>query len=76
MGSLRKNVEDKSVVVIREREKINEELERLSKIINLRESGLNKTFTKKIIEMRKMMTSKGFTTSGAASLNESRSKRP
>lgn len=77
MGILRKNVEDKSVIIIREREKINEELERLSKIINLRESGLNKTFTKKIIEMRKIMTSKGVTTTSVnASLNNSRSARP
>ena len=65
------------MIIIREREKINEELERLSKIINLRESGLNKTFTKKIIEMRKIMTSKGVTTTSVnASLNNSRSARP
>ena len=75
MGSMRKQVEDKSVIVVREREKINEELERLSKIINLRESGLNKSFTKKIIEMRKMMTSVRMT-SNTGSVNESRSKRP
>lgn len=48
-------MEEKSGVIVREREKINEELERLSKIINLRESGLNSTFTKKITEMRKAL---------------------
>ena len=74
MGSMRKQVEDKSSIIVREREKINEELERLSKIINLRESGLNKSFTKKIIDMRKMMTSLRMT-SGTQSPNESRIKR-